>query len=917
MRMVFLCTLATLASASLALAEPTTCPMAEYAVAGAVEHDKPAVTQVAITVIGPADGGIEWQMDAALQAGGTLAVRAVSRRVPMTSTLGPGEFDRYMFRDSRGKVTEYRHSLTGKALLPRLHFTRSFLPTCRPATAMLEGFAVSGQYIGHVATLGRVAAVQPPSAWKPDFTISLDPDMSVSVLWPLKDDGTGQDKDHEYKYIPYSERDYDEIIAAGCNTIGAPPAKDRPIVQDRPVFYYLPPQFPEDFYRSNYAGMDQFTDEPGVRMMFMGNIPPQASIHPSQVADFLVNRVRAMYALEGVPYNVHRAVKKQTPMGDLDLRVDDLPCWETVYRMAFYEMAGGAGGIVHEGRYQRETDGWEPTALFGPTLVIEPALMLRCHNAVMRGAARAFKRHWGTSIYGQSNPKLRELALTTAYDMGAKWLWFWTADHDHHLPHADKLRLIKALTEYAKAHPRRPLEELRESAGTAIVFPYGYSFSWTSLWGNEAFDLGRLNRCGIPYREVVAAAAWEGVLCAMRGEDFDFTIEHDGLDKLGYRRIVRVGEDGIIDEWPVRVPTTQPAMKMELKITPAEPPKPAEPASYVLPCTPLFGRSPVIDADLSDWNGQWTELPGKQFAASGKWDGPDDLSGKVSFGYDDVNLYFAAEVTDNVHSQRFDGSEIWKGDCIQIGLDPLNTREKNVYPPSLQEIGLALRDNGQPATWRWFGQGRKPTGPLEGTRMAIRRDEQTHRTLYEAAVPLEQLARLIPAASRFIGLSIALCDADAPDKSGGHGPDRKCAIETSPGSMITAKDPSLFGSLEFLPPVGGPPSTTVQRPRAHIIVENTTLASGEALRWKIRTSAPQGQTAHLEVRAELFALSPQLPATVSATAGLDCQGQAGSHVLAIPLEVAPGRYRLNLEVVGSDGNSLSNESEAVFVYPQR
>ena len=218
----------------------------------------------------------------------------------------------------------------------------------------------------------------------------------------------------------------------------------------------MPPQFPEDMYRSNYAGVTQFTDEPAIRMSWQNLVSDEAH-HPAQVADLLVQRCRAMYGRHGAPYALHKAISALTPMGTLDIRVDDIPCWETIYEAAFYELAGGAGGIVHEGRYHRETEGWEPTALFGPTLEITPEAMFRWHYAVMRGAARAFGKDWGTSIYGQSNPRLRETALKVAYDMGARWFWFWTMDHDHHLPHAEKLRLIRAISTYARANPNRDM----------------------------------------------------------------------------------------------------------------------------------------------------------------------------------------------------------------------------------------------------------------------------------------------------------------------------------------------------------------------------------------------------------------------------------------------------------------------------
>jgi len=59
-------------------------------------------------------------------------------------------------------------------------------------------------------------------------------------------------------------------------------------------------------------------------------------------------------------------------------------------------------------------------------------------------------------------------------------------------------------------------------------------------------------------------------------------------------------------------------------------------------------------------------VAGKRFSASGKWDGPDDLSGKLRFGYDDANLCFAAEVTDNVHSERFDGRRFGRATASRL-----------------------------------------------------------------------------------------------------------------------------------------------------------------------------------------------------------------------------------------------------------
>jgi hypothetical protein len=137
--------------------------------------------------------------------------------------------------------------------------------------------------------------------------------------------------------------------------------------------------------------------------------------------------------------------------------------------------------------------------------------------------------------------------------------------------------------------------------------------------------------------------------------------------------------------------------------------------------------------------------------------------------------------------------------------------------------------------------------------------------------------------------------------------------------MITAKDPSLFGSLEFLPADDRLAAAGPTRIAAQIIVSNTALASGEAVRWSIRVSGP-GESRELVgvgVCAELTSLPPQPPSTATAMTGFVCRGPAESREVSIPLDVVPGRYRLKLSVVGPDGRTLAEASEMVFVYPKQ
>jgi len=52
------------------------------------------------------------------------------------------------------------------------------------------------------------------------------------------------------------------------------------------------------------------------------------------------------------------------------------------------------------------------------------------------------------------------------------------------------------------------------------------------------------------------------------------------------------------------------------------------------------------------------------------WGGPDDLSAIVYTKWDLNYLYLAASVTDNTHWNDYLPNDVWKGDSIQLTIDP-------------------------------------------------------------------------------------------------------------------------------------------------------------------------------------------------------------------------------------------------------
>jgi hypothetical protein len=156
--------------------------------------------------------------------------------------------------------------------------------------------------------------------------------------------------------------------------------------------------------------------------------------------------------------------------------------------------------------------------------------------------------------------------------------------------------------------------------------------------------------------------------------------------------------------------------------------------------------------------------------------GPSDLSGRVWVTWDEQNLYLSATIVDDVHAQPATSEGIWVGDSIQFAVTPGAPGESTGY----YEYGLALTGAG-PQAFRWASIG-PPVGPVTGAAVQVTRDEQAKRTVYEIAMPWDQLAPFKPA-DGLMSVSMLVNDND--------GAVRKGWIEWGSG-IGAGKDPALF-----------------------------------------------------------------------------------------------------------------------------
>jgi hypothetical protein len=140
--------------------------------------------------------------------------------------------------------------------------------------------------------------------------------------------------------------------------------------------------------------------------------------------------------------------------------------------------------------------------------------------------------------------------------MGARYVWFWTSDHDHHVPWPEQLDLARHLKSHAEAHPRPSIYGPPARGGgyvrmpypptavdKAIVIPYGYFPSLENLWWVRVLDPDGKNEASLRYRRLMQRTLRAYHEALDQGEDFDFVIDM-GKEPTGYRKIVRVSDGG-------------------------------------------------------------------------------------------------------------------------------------------------------------------------------------------------------------------------------------------------------------------------------------------------------------------------------------------------------------------------------------
>jgi hypothetical protein len=176
-----------------------------------------------------------------------------------------------------------------------------------------------------------------------------------------------------------------------------------------------------------------------------------------------------------------------------------------------------------------------------------------------------------------------------------------------------------------------------------------------------------------------------------------------------------------------------------------------------------FSKPPLIDGKLSDWNGfDYIYLGPQDYVDyQGNPDtGDDDMSAYFALGWDPNNLYFAAEVHDDIHINDQSGESIWNGDCIQIGIDP--QLQRSSAAGTWYELGIALTSGGV-MTAKFGNLVINPpsgSGKSDSSEKAVVRNEKKKVTYYEWKIPASDILPITLQAGKEIGFGLVVNDND-------------------------------------------------------------------------------------------------------------------------------------------------------------
>ena len=195
-----------------------------------------------------------------------------------------------------------------------------------------------------------------------------------------------------------------------------------------------------------------------------------------------------------------------------------------------------------------------------------------------------------------------------------------------------------------------------------------------------------------------------------------------------------------------------------------------------------------------DLDGNWDEFDSDIYSVSSvvygsdEWEGDDDLSGSVRFGWDEDFLYMAVKVNDDIYVQNSNGYYIYQGDSLEINLDENLLGDFNSNDRSSDDYQLGISPGfedleGVKEAYLWFPRD-KSGGKNQ---VEIASSERSEGYKVEAAIPWSVFGIDPDPGDRF-GFSFSISDNDNSDEN----------IQQSMTSSVSGRkllNPTTWGEL--------------------------------------------------------------------------------------------------------------------------
>jgi hypothetical protein len=189
----------------------------------------------------------------------------------------------------------------------------------------------------------------------------------------------------------------------------------------------------------------------------------------------------------------------------------------------------------------------------------------------------------------------------------------------------------------------------------------------------------------------------------------------------------------------------------------------------------------VIDGQLDDIGPDgWVLLAEESWNGTEQLQNPGDLSVRSAVRWDNNGLYFAFDVTDDIHQNDRTPDLLWASDSVQVALDTACNGGIGYDDTDDHEINFALA-NGQTTTFRFHC----PPGATDDYSAAVVRDGS--HTIYEIHIPPSALPGVNLAVNQRICYSFLVNEDDGSGRIGW--------IELTPG-IGSEKAPAYF--VEFI-----------------------------------------------------------------------------------------------------------------------